>query len=79
MSGLFSFLGEGPLVVFLAIVVAALLVAYLAGRYQVAAANEALIVSGRREAPTSATERGVRNAWRLRDAARRHRVKLASR
>jgi flotillin len=43
-----NFLGGGTLVVFLGIVIVVLLVAYLGSRYKVAAANEALIVSGRR-------------------------------
>jgi flotillin len=49
VPNLFNFVGGGPLVVFLAIVILVLLVAYLGSRYKVAAANEALIVSGRRE------------------------------
>jgi flotillin len=41
--------GGGTLVVFVAIIIIVLLVVYLGSRYKVAAANEALIVSGRRE------------------------------
>src|SRR5919108_4773401 len=45
---LFSFTGAGPLLVFLTIVILALLVFYVASRYHVANANEALIVAGSR-------------------------------
>ena len=50
MPDLFSFVGTGPLVVILAVVVLALLASYVAGRYRVANANEALIVAGSRGA-----------------------------
>src|ERR671936_1252972 len=45
---LFSFTGAGPLLVFLTIVILALLIFYVASRYHVANANEALIVAGSR-------------------------------
>jgi flotillin len=54
---LFDFVGQGPLVVFLAIVIVVLLIAYLGSRYKVAAANEALIVSGRRERGAAGEQR----------------------
>ncbi|MEK6719469.1 MAG: SPFH domain-containing protein [Chloroflexota bacterium] len=47
MPDFLNFVGEGTLVVFLAIVIAVLLVAYLGSRYKVAGANEALVRSGR--------------------------------
>src|SRR5689334_13053113 len=49
LPDLLNFAGGGTLVVLLGIVILVLLVAYLGSRYKVAAANEALIVSGRRE------------------------------
>jgi flotillin len=57
MPDLFRLVGEGPLVVFLAIIIVVLLVAYLGSRYKVAAANEALIVSGRRERGAAGEQR----------------------
>jgi uncharacterized membrane protein YqiK len=57
VPNLFSFVGEGPLVVFLGIIIVVLLVAYLGSRYKVAAANEALIVSGRRERGAAGEQR----------------------
>src|SRR5919198_473917 len=45
---LFSFTSAGPLLVFLTIVILALLIFYVASRYHVANANEALIVAGSR-------------------------------
>ena len=48
MPELFSFTGAGPLLVFLTIVILALLIFYVASRYHVANANEALIVAGSR-------------------------------
>src|SRR3970040_1906178 len=50
LGSLFDFVGEGVLPVFLLVVVLGLVVAYIGSRYKVAGANEALIVSGRREA-----------------------------
>src|ERR671937_390374 len=44
----FSFTGTGPLLVFLTVVILALLIFYVASRYHVANANEALIVAGSR-------------------------------
>ncbi|HSK53396.1 MAG TPA: SPFH domain-containing protein [Clostridia bacterium] len=46
---LFSFVGGGVLPIFLIIVIAVLIVAYIGSRYKVAGANEALIVSGQRD------------------------------
>jgi flotillin len=57
LNGLFDFIGEGTLVVFLAIVIVVLLVAYIGSRYKVAKANEALIISGRRERSASGEQR----------------------
>jgi flotillin len=57
MPDLFDFIGGGPLVVFLAVVILVLLIAYLGSRYKVAAANEALIVSGRRERGAAGEQR----------------------
>ena len=48
-DGLFDFVGGGVIPVLLIVVVLVLVVAYLGSRYKVAGANEALIVSGRRE------------------------------
>ncbi len=50
MPDLFSFVGTGPLLVLALIVVLALLMFYVANRYRVANANEALIVAGSRGA-----------------------------
>ncbi len=50
MSDLFSFVGTGPLLALALIVVLALLLFYVANRYRVANANEALIVAGSRGA-----------------------------
>ena len=50
MPDLFSFVGTGPLLVLTLIVVLALLMFYVASRYRVANANEALIVAGSRGA-----------------------------
>ncbi|MCI0344395.1 MAG: hypothetical protein L0221_02980 [Chloroflexi bacterium] len=47
---LFAFVGEGVLPVFLLVIVLGLVIAYLGSRFKVAGANEALIISGRREA-----------------------------
>jgi flotillin len=47
VSQLLDFVGGGTFVVFLAIVIVVLLIAYLSTRYKVAGANEALIRSGR--------------------------------
>ena len=47
MSQILNFIGGGTFVVFLAIVIVVLLIAYLSTRYKVAGANEALIRSGR--------------------------------
>ena len=47
MGDLINFVGGGTFVVFVAIIIIVLLVAYLSSRYKVAGANEALIRSGR--------------------------------
>ena len=52
LGKLFSFVGEGVLPIFLLVVVLGLVIAYLGSRFKVAGANEALIISGRREAGT---------------------------
>ena len=48
MPDLFNFVGTGPLLAVVLIVVVALLIFYVASRYRVANANEALIVAGSR-------------------------------
>src|SRR5687768_2430769 len=50
MPDLFSFVGTGPLLAIVLIVVLGLLVFYVASRYRVANANEALVVAGSRGA-----------------------------
>ena len=57
LDGLFDFVGGPTLVVFLIIVVLVLLLAYIGSRYKVAKANEALIISGRRERNASGEQR----------------------
>jgi flotillin len=57
LDGLFDFVGGPTLVVFLVIVVLVLLLAYIGSRYKVAKANEALIISGRRERNASGEQR----------------------
>jgi len=49
LGNLFDFVGGGVIPVLLVVLVLVLVVAYLGSRYKVAGANEALIVSGRRE------------------------------
>src|SRR5215218_2027017 len=49
MPDIFNFLGGGVIPVLLIVIVLVLVVAYMGTRYKVAGANEALIVSGRRE------------------------------
>ncbi len=49
MPDIFQFVGSGVIPVLLIVVVLVLVVAYMGTRYKVAGANEALIVSGRRE------------------------------
>ena len=49
MPNLFEFVGEGVIPILLIVIVLVLVVAYMGSRYKVAGANEALIVSGRRE------------------------------
>ena len=49
MTGLFDFIGEGVIPIFLLIIILVLIVSYIGSRYKVAGANEALIVSGRRD------------------------------
>ncbi|MBF8290966.1 MAG: flotillin family protein, partial [Chloroflexi bacterium] len=49
IGSLFSFIGGGVIPVLLVVVILVLVVAYLGSRYKVAGANEALIISGRRE------------------------------
>jgi flotillin len=56
---LFNFIGGGTFVVFLAIIIIVLLVAYLSSRYKVAGANEALIRSGR-ASPIGGGEAGLK-------------------
>ena len=46
MPGFFEFVGTGPLLIVVAIVVLVLIASYVASRYRVANANEALIVAG---------------------------------
>ena len=48
MPDFLNFVGTGPLLAVLLIVVVALLLFYVASRYRVANANEALIVAGSR-------------------------------
>jgi flotillin len=50
MSEIFDFVGTGPLLAILLVVVLGLLIFYVASRYRVANANEALIVAGSRGA-----------------------------
>jgi flotillin len=57
LDGLFDFVGSSNIVVFLAIVIIVLLIAYIGSRYKVAKANEALIVSGRRERTAAGEQR----------------------
>ena len=52
MPDLISFVGEGVIPIFLIIVIAVLIVAYIGSRYKVAGANEALIVAGQRDRAT---------------------------
>ena len=52
MEGIFDFIGGSVFVIFLAIVILVLIVAYIGSRYKVAGANEALIVSGRKDKGT---------------------------
>ena len=59
MGDLFNFVGGGTFVVFLAIIIIVLLVAYLSSRYKVAGANEALIRSGR-ATPLGGGEAGLK-------------------
>ncbi|HEV8547137.1 MAG TPA: SPFH domain-containing protein [Candidatus Limnocylindrales bacterium] len=59
MGELISFIGGGTFVVFLAIVIIVLLIAYLSTRYKVAGANEALIRSGR-ATPLGGGEAGLK-------------------
>jgi flotillin len=59
VGDLIKFVGEGTFVVFLAIVIIVLLVAYLSSRYKVAGANEALIRSGR-ATPLGGGEAGLK-------------------
>ena len=49
MPDIFDFVGSGVIPILLIVVVLVLVVAYMGSRYKVAGANEALIVSGRRE------------------------------
>lgn len=49
MPDIFQFVGGGVIPVLLIVIVLVLVVAYMGSRYKVAGANEALIVSGRRE------------------------------
>jgi flotillin len=49
MPDILNFVGEGVIPILLIVIVLVLVVAYMGSRYKVAGANEALIVSGRRE------------------------------
>jgi flotillin len=49
MPDIFEFVGGGVIPILLIVIVLVLVVAYMGSRYKVAGANEALIVSGRRE------------------------------
>jgi flotillin len=72
MPDIFNFVGTGPLLAIVLVVVVALLVFYVASRYRVANANEALIVAGSRgakvrdergqvaAATTQAADKGIR-------------------
>jgi len=57
LDGLFDFVGGPTFVVFLAIIILVLLLAYIGSRYKVAKANEALIISGRRERSATGEQR----------------------
>ena len=57
LDGLFEFVGSSNIVVFLGIVILVLLIAYIGSRYKVAKANEALIISGRRERTATGEQR----------------------
>jgi flotillin len=59
VGDLIRFVGEGTFVIFLAIVIIVLLIAYLSSRYKVAGANEALIRSGR-ATPLGGGEAGLK-------------------
>jgi flotillin len=59
VGDLIKFVGEGTFVIFLAIVIIVLLIAYLSSRYKVAGANEALIRSGR-ATPLGGGEAGLK-------------------
>ena len=48
-EGLFDFIGGGVFAIFAIIIVVVLIVSYIGSRYKVAAANEALVVSGQRD------------------------------
>nr|MDQ3346294.1 flotillin family protein [Chloroflexota bacterium] len=50
MPDLVNLVGGGPLLIIVAVVIVALLISYVASRYRVANANEALIVAGSRGA-----------------------------
>ena len=49
MPDILNFIGGGVIPIFLIIIVAVLIVSYIGSRYKVAGANEALIVSGKRD------------------------------
>lgn len=49
MPDIIDFVGGGVIPVLLVVVILVLVIAYLGSRYKVAGANEALIISGRRE------------------------------
>ncbi|HET9809891.1 MAG TPA: hypothetical protein VFQ66_09345 [Candidatus Limnocylindria bacterium] len=50
MPDLLGFTGTGPILVLVTVIVVALLIFYVASRYRVANANEALVVAGSRGA-----------------------------
>jgi flotillin len=55
---LFGFVGTGPLIVILAVVIVGLLLFFVASRYKVPQPNEALVISGRREGSAMKVVRG---------------------
>jgi flotillin len=60
VGDLINFVGGGTFVVFVAIIIIVLLIAYLSSRYKVAGANEALIRSGRATPIGSGQEGGLK-------------------
>ena len=60
MPDILQFVGGGVIPILLIVVVIVLVVAYMGSRYKVAGANEALIVSGRRERGTEGAAGGLK-------------------